>query len=120
MLRCKFLYMCMFVYLYLKIYIYIYTYIIHVYIDIYILTYIYESIYIAVYFCMYLYTYIYIHIFIYAYTQRGNEAFHMRKENEEHVMLRKMYRSLLNKMHEWGSDEQNDLRQKVTGMYFYI
>eukprot|EP00596_Hydrurales_sp_CCMP1899_P007199 CAMPEP_0119038906 /NCGR_PEP_ID=MMETSP1177-20130426/8086_1 /TAXON_ID=2985 /ORGANISM="Ochromonas sp, Strain CCMP1899" /LENGTH=374 /DNA_ID=CAMNT_0007002075 /DNA_START=380 /DNA_END=1501 /DNA_ORIENTATION=- len=49
-------------------------------------------------------------------TKRGNDAFHMRKENEEAVMLRKMYRGLLSKMHEWGSEEQNELRQKVTEM----
>ena len=45
--------------------------------------------------------------------KRDNDAFDMRKQNEENVMLRKMYRGLLSKMHEWSADEQNELRYGI-------
>jgi hypothetical protein len=43
-------------------------------------------------------------------TKRDHEAFNVRRQSEENVVLRKMYRGLLSKMHEWNADEQSELR----------
>lgn len=43
-------------------------------------------------------------------TKREHDAFNVRRQSEENVVLRKMYRGLLSKMHEWNADEQSDLR----------
>lgn len=43
--------------------------------------------------------------------KRDHDAFNVRRQSEENVVLRKMYRGLLSKMHEWNADEQNELRQ---------
>ena len=45
-------------------------------------------------------------------TRRGEKAHQLRQQNEEHVMLRKMYRGLLKKMHEWKADENKEVRRK--------
>jgi hypothetical protein len=45
-------------------------------------------------------------------TRRGEKAHELRQQNEEHVMLRKMYRGLLKKMHEWKADEHREVRRK--------
>lgn len=42
--------------------------------------------------------------------KRDDEAFNVRRQSEENVVLRKMYRGLLSKMHEWNADEQSELR----------
>lgn len=42
--------------------------------------------------------------------KRDSEAFDARRQSEENVMLRKMYRGLLSKMQEWNADEQSELR----------
>jgi hypothetical protein len=44
---------------------------------------------------------------------REEDAHQLRKSNEEHVMLRKIYRGLLNKMHEWRHDQHLEDRNKV-------
>jgi hypothetical protein len=45
-------------------------------------------------------------------TRRGEKAHQLRQQNEEHVMLRKMYRGLLKKMHEWKADENREIKRK--------
>ena len=45
--------------------------------------------------------------------KRDNDAFDMRRQSEENVMLRKMYKGLLSKMHEWSADEHNELRYRT-------
>ena len=49
-------------------------------------------------------------------TRRGEKAHQLRQQNEEHVMLRKMYRGLLKKMHEWKADENREVKRKEDEM----
>ena len=49
-------------------------------------------------------------------TRRDEKAHQLRQQNEEHVMLRKMYRGLLKKMHEWKADENKEIRRKDNEM----
>jgi hypothetical protein len=44
------------------------------------------------------------------------KAFYLRRSNEEHVMLRKIYKGLLNKMHEWRVDKHEEMRSRVSSM----
>jgi hypothetical protein len=44
---------------------------------------------------------------------RDEDSFKMRQSSEEHVLLRKIYRGLLTKMHEWRIDEHTEVRDKV-------
>lgn len=49
-------------------------------------------------------------------TRRGEKAHQLRQQNEEHVMLRKIYRGLLKKMHEWKADENREIKRKEDEM----
>lgn len=44
---------------------------------------------------------------------RDEDSFKMRQSSEEHVLLRKIYRGLLAKMHEWRIDEHAEVRDRV-------
>ena len=45
--------------------------------------------------------------------KRDQYSYHLRKRNEEQVMLRKIYRGFLHKIHEWRLNQQNEVREKV-------
>jgi len=47
---------------------------------------------------------------------RAENAFNLRRSNEEHVMLRKIYKGLLSKMHEWRADKHEEVRERVNTM----
>ena len=49
-------------------------------------------------------------------SQREQASFDLRRSNEEHVMLRKIYKGLLHKMHEWRADKGMEARQRVSTM----
>jgi hypothetical protein len=49
-------------------------------------------------------------------TEREDESFKLRRSSEEHVMLRKIYRGLIHKMHEWKVIEHEEVRDKVNTM----
>ena len=44
---------------------------------------------------------------------RDEKSFKLKRSSEEHVMLRKIYKGLLHKMHEWKLDEAIEIREKV-------
>lgn len=45
--------------------------------------------------------------------KRDQYSYHLRKRNEEQVMLRKIYRGFLHKIHEWRLNQQSEVREKV-------
>jgi hypothetical protein len=45
--------------------------------------------------------------------KRDQYSYHLRKRNEEQVMLRKIYRGFLHKIHEWRLNQQSDVQEKV-------
>lgn len=45
--------------------------------------------------------------------QRDEKSYKLKRSSEEHVMLRKIYKGLLHKMHEWKLDEAIEIREKV-------
>ncbi len=47
---------------------------------------------------------------------REESAFNLRRSHEEHVMLRKIYKGLLSKMHEWRADKHEEVRERVNTM----
>jgi hypothetical protein len=49
-------------------------------------------------------------------SSREEDAFNLRRSNEEHVMLRKIYKGLLSKMHEWRADKHEEVRDRVNTM----
>ena len=44
---------------------------------------------------------------------RDEKSYKLKRSSEEHVMLRKIYKGLLHKMHEWKLDEAIEIREKV-------
>jgi hypothetical protein len=44
---------------------------------------------------------------------RMEDSFELKKENEEEVALRKIYRGLLRKMHEWKIDEHRETKERI-------
>ena len=44
---------------------------------------------------------------------RDEKSYKLKRSSEEHVMLRKIYKGLLHKMHEWKLDEAIEIRERV-------
>jgi hypothetical protein len=44
---------------------------------------------------------------------RDEKSYKLKRSSEEHVMLRKIYKGLLHKMHEWKLDEAIEMRERV-------
>lgn len=49
-------------------------------------------------------------------SKREEDAFNLRRSNEEHVMLRKIYKGFLKKMHEWRADKHLENRSRNQAM----
>jgi hypothetical protein len=47
-------------------------------------------------------------------TAREAHSYRLRKNNEDHKMLRKMYTALLHQKHKWRLEEKKDVRDKVS------